>query len=95
MNGTLFSHSKAVIVLLWFPNFPVVRRQEGDYKYSTILDKDHRKTDLYEEVPILQQQCLNHVYKQSLKTITTTEVRQVTKCMKPGEERMPHLQGQL
>lgn len=95
MNRALFSHSKAVIVLLFFPDFSVVQRQEGDYKCSTILDRDCRKTDLYEEVPILQQQCLKQVYKQSLKTITTTEARWVTKCMKPGEEHMPHLQGEL
>lgn len=54
MNRALFSHSKAVIVLLFFPDFSVVQRQEGDYKCSTILDRDRRKTDLYEEVPILQ-----------------------------------------
>lgn len=54
MNRALFSHSKAVIVLLWFPDFSVTRRQEGDYKCTMIIDRDHRKTDLYEEVPILQ-----------------------------------------
>lgn len=54
LNRALFSHSKAVIVLLWFPDFSVIRRQEGDYKWTTIIDRDHRKTDLYEEVLILQ-----------------------------------------
>lgn len=43
MNRALFSHSKAVIVLLWFPDFSVVQRQEGNYKCSAILDRGTEK----------------------------------------------------